>query len=176
MQPGKTGWLLYAAILVSVSAQAVECDGKMPPQAPSPCTASHDVVIALDNSVDDVEGGDNARTELLNTIVAGYKLGETPTGPRIALLQFDNTALVLSNLTDSASELTLAVANRPAAATTATQSSGGTCTYCAIETAQTLLTSSSARADARKVLILLIDGIAVSAGKPRACTHLARHP
>ena len=151
-------WLLIVLVTM-VSAQEA-CDGKSPPPANAPCTASHEIVICIDNSVDDIEGGGAARSDLLNALVGAYKLGESPTGPRIGLVQFDNTALVLSNLTDSSSELTVAIADRPAAATTATPSEGGTCTYCGLEAAQALL-SSSLRTDARKVIILIVDGIAV---------------
>ena len=151
--------LLLLGLHASVQAQE-ECDGKTPPPAISPCTANHDIVIVLDNSVDDVDGGGAARSALLTAIVGAYKLGESPTGPRFALVQFDNEALVVSNFTDHVGKLTTAIADRPAASATATTTSGGTCTYCGLETAQALL-SASTRADARKVIILIIDGIAV---------------
>ena len=147
---------LFMPFFAAVAAQEDCSVGKGPPPENPPCAAAQDVVVAFDASLKDlIAGGDADLTVLLNTIVDAYAVeNASPTSPKMALVAFRNEAEVIQDLTSDRTALLTAVANRAA-------SSGNTCTFCGLEKAQEVLTASG-RLTARKVILLIIDGEAVS--------------
>lgn len=150
----RPNFAMAALLLVCGTRGQEACDGAGPPPATAQCTAAHDIFIAFDTTINDNPLHHDGLTALLNTIVGAYELGATATGPRIALLRYDNSAQIIADLTDSAASLSDAIANRQPSTGTET------CIYCALETAQEAIESSD-RPESRKVILLLIENYAV---------------
>lgn len=137
------------ALLGAMAQEACE-DNPLP--ATAPCTANHDIVVTFDRSFK-ATADVTASNMLLNEIVNAYDLNPSASnfGPRIGLLSFGEEATIEANLTSDANLLRSTISS-------ARDYTQQTCTTCGVEAAWRHL-GEHARQSARKVIILIVDGV-----------------